>query len=332
LSYYDDLGVAQDASPEQIRESYRTLVRLLHPDQQTDPALKRSAEGQMRRINQVAAVLGDPERRRGYDAELAGRMERAAPIVIQSLPTPKRPVVAFGNLVWIVAAVASGGMILWLSTQGGPLGSAPAPPPDEVAAAERIAVPARRPAIDVRTRSGSVGVPKVDPQEPSALKTEQAIDDPSRKPEIVREIPTIAFDPEPPKLPEVALVATNVRSPFAGFWVFPRMREENKDKSLYLPEFIEASIVERDGVLKGKYRSRYRIRDRAISPNVNFEFEGKASGTTAKLPWHGEGGSRGEVMIKTISDHSIEVVWSATNLGQSLALKAGTAVLMRRPD
>jgi hypothetical protein len=85
-------------------------------------------------------------------------------------------------------------------------------------------------------------------------------------------------------------------------------------------------------VLKGKYRSRYRIRDRAISPNVNFEFEGKASGTTAKLPWHGEGGSRGEVMIKTISDHSIEVVWSATNLGQSLALKAGTAVLMRRPD
>ncbi len=51
-----------------------------------------------------------------------------------------------------------------------------------------------------------------------------------------------------------------------------------------------------------------------------------------KLPWRGAGGSRGEVRIKLVSDHAMEVMWSATELGQSLALRAGTAVRMRQPD
>jgi curved DNA-binding protein CbpA len=350
LSYYDDLGVAQDATPEQIRESYRTLVRLLHPDQQTDPILKKSAEAQLRRVNQIVAILGDAERRRDYDTELAGKAGRAAPIVIQSLPAPKKPLIAFGNLVWIAAAVASGGLILWLSSQGEPLNLNGGLPPDGAASAQSGVVPAGRPVAVLAPRMNpapvaaesrvsserlSVGRPGPDrssiEEESAAVKT----DAPAPRPipaQIVREIPPISFTPEPPKLPELAGLPEIVRSPFAGFWVFPPMREENKDKTLYLPEFIEASIVERDGVLRGKYRSRYRIRDRAVSPNANFEFEGKASGATAKMPWRGDGGSRGEVVIKMVSDHSIEVVWTATDLGQSLALKSGTAVLMRRPD
>lgn len=64
MSYYDDLGVTPEANTVEIRESYRNLVRLLHPDQYTDPALKNAAEGQMRRINKSHSVLSDPERRR----------------------------------------------------------------------------------------------------------------------------------------------------------------------------------------------------------------------------------------------------------------------------
>jgi hypothetical protein len=261
--------------------------------------------------------------------------------VIQALPQAKKPVIAFGNLVWIVAAVASGGLILWLATQGESRSIIPGAGTGNTVSAQSVAAPVEtmEPGmgpLPVRSASGpakpSVEIPT---QEPSRSEPEAPTGSAAARPiavPMVREIPAISFTPEAPKLPEMTTPAPIIRSPFAGFWVFPPMREENKDKTLYLPEFIEASIVERDGVLKGKYRSRYRIRDRAVSPNVNFVFEGRANGTAARLPWRGEGGSRGEVVIKMVSDHSMEVVWTATELGQSLALKSGTAVLMRRPD
>jgi DnaJ domain len=345
LSYYDDLGVDQDASPEEIRESYRALVRLLHPDQHTDPVLKRSAEAQLRRINQSAAVLADPERRRTYDTELAGRAERRAPIVIQTLPVQKTPAVPLGNLAWVTAALASAGMILWLSSQSQPLAAIGEPG----AVANTTATPPTRLSASVSAHSASPDARSVERLR-HQLRTVQNERDaavnrlnhtqgesvvaPTAAPRLAElPAPALSLNAEPPRLPELASAATpQIHNAFVGFWVFPRPREKNKDKTLYPPEFIEASIVERDGSLHGRYRSRYHISDRAISPNVNFEFEGKANGKFAKFPWRGDGGSRGEVQIKLISDHSMEVVWSASDLGQSLALRAGTAVLMRRPD
>ena len=121
MSYYDDLGVAQDATLEQIRDSYRTLVRLLHPDRHSDPALKGTAEGQLRRINRIAEVLLDPERRRTYDAELSAAEQRTQPIIIERLPQTRITRFRAGTLAWGIAALASVGMIFWLSSQGEPL-------------------------------------------------------------------------------------------------------------------------------------------------------------------------------------------------------------------
>jgi hypothetical protein len=114
--------------------------------------------------------------------------------------------------------------------------------------------------------------------------------------------------------------------------VYAQLKDAAKDKTLYPPEFIETTIVERDGEIHGKYRARYHISDRAVSPNVNFEFDGKPEGASAKFAWKGDGGSRGEVEITLLSKDEMEVVWSAKELGQSLALVMGTAVLMRRPE
>ena len=36
-SYYDILGVSESASPEQIKENYRRLVKHYHPDVNKDP-------------------------------------------------------------------------------------------------------------------------------------------------------------------------------------------------------------------------------------------------------------------------------------------------------
>lgn len=57
MDYYDELGLERSASADEVREAWRTLARLLHPDRQQDPELRAHAERQMRRLNEMAGVL-----------------------------------------------------------------------------------------------------------------------------------------------------------------------------------------------------------------------------------------------------------------------------------
>jgi DnaJ domain len=330
LSYYEDFGVPPSSSPEQIRETYKLLVRLLHPDQQTDPALKRAAEMQMRRINQAYGVLADPDRRRQYDADLRAPPERPAPLVIR---TPSAVVVRTqlqrGPIIWLGVAVLSLGILLWLSTQAQSLPSHRNVP--TVAAAESETVrhaegpmreprPERRPATPEPAPPSTQSAPEARPLTQVMPQVEPVAPPPS-------EPPTFA-SPQLP-MPEPAHV---FRNRYAGFWAYPREKNFQRQTGQYPPQFIEASISEHDGAIKGKYRARYYVSDRPISPNVNFEFEGKPEGDGAKLPWHGEGGSQGQLEIKLLSGDELELIWHATDFGQVLGLASGTAVLMRRPD
>ena len=67
--YYAILGVAPDASYEAIRQEYRRLAKLWHPDRYTyAPAeLRERAERRMRTISRAWSEVGDPVRRRAYD-------------------------------------------------------------------------------------------------------------------------------------------------------------------------------------------------------------------------------------------------------------------------
>jgi hypothetical protein len=71
MTYYDELGLTPAAGEEDIRKAHRILSKLLHPDQQTDPAVRRAAEIQMIRLNGMVDTLLDPERRARYDLSLA---------------------------------------------------------------------------------------------------------------------------------------------------------------------------------------------------------------------------------------------------------------------
>lgn len=67
-THYDNLKVARDASPEQIRASYRTLTRKHHPDRNPDNA---DAERVMSVINVAYGVLSDPTKRSEHDRWIA---------------------------------------------------------------------------------------------------------------------------------------------------------------------------------------------------------------------------------------------------------------------
>ncbi len=62
--YYQRLGVARDASPEEIKKAYRTLAMKFHPDR--NPGNK-DAEQKLKEINEANDVLKDPQKRAAYD-------------------------------------------------------------------------------------------------------------------------------------------------------------------------------------------------------------------------------------------------------------------------
>jgi len=113
MSYYEELGIATSASTQEIRQAYKEMVRLLHPDRHQDEGLRRAAERQMKRLNAMVAVLSDPDSRHRYDLSLAS-------CSVESLASERALARAWGAaqpaLLW--AAEATRRSWVWLVTAG----------------------------------------------------------------------------------------------------------------------------------------------------------------------------------------------------------------------
>ncbi len=62
--YYQSLGVARTATPDEIKQAFRKLARIHHPDVAKN---KVAGEAKFKEINEAYEVLSDPEKRRRYD-------------------------------------------------------------------------------------------------------------------------------------------------------------------------------------------------------------------------------------------------------------------------
>lgn len=60
---YEILGVPRDASQDDIKKAYRTLVKKYHPDTNKEPG----AEEKFKEVRDAYEILGDPEKRQKYD-------------------------------------------------------------------------------------------------------------------------------------------------------------------------------------------------------------------------------------------------------------------------
>jgi hypothetical protein len=83
-SYYALLGIQPTASAQQVRQAYRDLSKLYHPDTTTLEAAEAILKFQQ--LNAAYATLSNPERRRVYDQKIG--YSRVA--VVQPLPSLKQ--------------------------------------------------------------------------------------------------------------------------------------------------------------------------------------------------------------------------------------------------
>ena len=326
ITYYEELGVEATASVEQVRETYRSLVRLLHPDQQTDPQLKAIAETQMRKLNRIHAVLSDPVKRAQYDTHLRGAGER--PTLVMSDEAAARLRSWARRAVIVTAFIAVVGGVIW--TTGGAMRDVREEPADALPAAMK-----------------SAAVTDIDhPDEVEQLRAEVRTLETERN-RALEELARLRGGTAPGAAPARRDVATLTslpsetaparpaappRSAFGGTWYWTRaMQTSTEGRGSYPPDFIEATLTETNGVIKGAYHARYRVPDASINPDVSFEFAATLAGPILICPWTGPGGARGEVMVRQTSKDSLQMDWTANELGAKQRVSTGSAVLARKP-
>ncbi len=64
IDYYNVLGIAKNATQDEVKKAYRKLARKMHPDLNPED---KEADRKFQQINEANEVLGDPEKRKKYD-------------------------------------------------------------------------------------------------------------------------------------------------------------------------------------------------------------------------------------------------------------------------
>jgi DnaJ-class molecular chaperone len=103
---YAVLGVAPDASQDEISHAFRALLRLHHPDTRGEVSGDATSDLALRDVVAAYGVLRDPIRRAAYDSRLLEQSRRTsheAPRVPGAVrahrSTPDPPIVA-GPVTW----------------------------------------------------------------------------------------------------------------------------------------------------------------------------------------------------------------------------------------
>jgi curved DNA-binding protein CbpA len=331
LTHYDDLGLRATATDEEIREAYLNLVRLLHPDLQREPSLKRFAENQMKRVSRAYAVLSDLERRRRYDAELAngGPAEPEAPISVERSAGRSRAR-ALITIGWLICAFAGTVGIGWYVSQQTSASSEPtqvnAATSAPVAGTRVAASPgsAAEPGAPAPADAGEKGTDLESVRSELAAarqERDRALDQTVRQAKEL-DFLTNSILAAPPR-------PLTVSSSFPGVWTLSPSKI-TPVSSAFTPEAVDLIMGEEQGKLQGRYRARYPNMGGPESPMVRFYFEGSARGDVANGVWTGGDGSRGEIQLKLTSDNTLQLVWSITDAGNANAPASGTVALVRK--
>ncbi|GDX72452.1 hypothetical protein LBMAG39_08850 [Cyanobium sp.] len=88
-SYYELLQIQPDASAQELRQAFRRLSKRYHPDTTDLPQIE--AQEAFRQVQQAYLTLGDPARRRLYDAGLQAQRPPASTAPAPATPPARAP-------------------------------------------------------------------------------------------------------------------------------------------------------------------------------------------------------------------------------------------------
>jgi len=326
MNYYEEFGISPNATTEEVRQAHRALARLLHPDHFQDDHLRRLAERQMKRINGIYAILSNAELRSRYDLEL----QRPAEGMPAGAPAPKK-------LPWVVAGAAITACVaLWLRAGGERVVVVELPAPSRTVASHATQAQVKRPS-GRRERTPADAGPKTPPGAQAAAEPEATgepwQDERVREGAVAREQggerPYARPAPPVSGPPPVPATVTPPASGLTGRWVFiPSAAGASRQP--YSAEYAELVLDEFHQTVRGSYRAKYRVADQALSPNVQFQFEGRSG--AGRFPWRGNGGASGLVHIELKKENLLAVSWYTTAPGEPASLMSGTAVLVRAAE
>ncbi|GAB4356059.1 MAG: hypothetical protein OHK0021_00350 [Bryobacter sp.] len=343
MTYYEELGVSPQASDEEIRKAYRQVSRLLHPDLHPNPELRSIAERQMRRINEVHATLCDPLKRREYDERLSTEQLPALPARPPILPAPQSlektvpPSMIAGGLFGGLLVFTI--MLLWPQAPPPAIKQAIADSKAEPQQSEVPKAPAgKQPALASRQKTAAKPVVEkvleAAPREESPIPDPEAIEDfAGVAPPIpimqvpVAPVPLVAAPHIPLSRGQNPAQATSVAPTLSGVWVAVRERNEVLGPNDYSAEYVEIRIQQEGNFLEGKLRSKYRIPDRLMNPQVNFRFEGKVD--EEEFLWRGEGNAAGRIRLSLDRHNTLHMHWKAESLAPNSQLLEGSGKLLR---
>ena len=80
---YQELGVARGANADEVRKAFRKLAKQHHPDANPGDA---AAEERFKRVSAAFDILGDPDKRKKFDAGEIDRMAREGVVLAPLAP------------------------------------------------------------------------------------------------------------------------------------------------------------------------------------------------------------------------------------------------------
>lgn len=329
MTYYEELGVCADASPEEIRSQYRKQARLYHPDHQTHPRLKEKSESRMRLLNEIVSVLGDPAKRIEYDRRIH-QIRTSRPR--HPAPASTRPPGA-GLLAGVLAALAALCGAGWYWTAY----ASKTTPIEHISAKEAVA-----PVPEVLQRTPLSALRRRSPEPAKATAAEHRSEvsawpapdhfRPSIPPPLPDNPPRRILE----KIPEQNAVPTHASAyepVWTGDWFYvPTVKPIPSESGLYPPIYTELHLQENSGAISGNYRAIYLVSDKAISGEVRFQVTGRQmSGPVNALQWKAASGASGQIELTQRASNLLHVAWWTTRAGDGPpSLGSGSAVLVRQ--
>jgi curved DNA-binding protein CbpA len=295
MNYYEEFGIPRDASAAKIRQAYKTLARVLHPDAHPDEALKAMAERQMRRLNAMLDTLLDPDRRRAYDASVfeAAHRRNMPPAETNPGGVDTR---RYLRLCWRLQVMRERGGLAAGARHAGRWAS--------------LMRAARRHWFWILTGLMMAG---------TCVWYVAARDS-----AVVDVAPAETATPAGSSRVNSGVARAET---WAGNWFYVSQPDADANTLSY----VELRLVEEHGNLTGNYRARYRTPNQALPAEVAFRAEGKApSGNSANLVWASDDGAQGEVELTLRTSDLMKVTWRTTASGARAALTSGTATLARQ--